>query len=102
MNFFISKIEKLLQKLCNPAYKQNVREEEHGSTLNYYSENQWTYGKQSGSHNYRIYHSYFRNFPEEFGPEGFMTIPVSKGQFIKHFYLIKLCKIIEAIKELQK
>ncbi|MCX8057526.1 MAG: hypothetical protein N3F03_07960 [Ignavibacteria bacterium] len=97
----MSKIEKLLNKLCNPAYKQNVRKEELETILNHFFKDQWTFGETSGSHNYRIYHPYFQNFPE-YGPEGFMTIPVSKGQFIKHFYMKRLCKVIEIIRELEK
>lgn len=98
----MSKIEKLLKKLCNPAYKQNVRKEELESILNHFFEGQWTFGEISGSHNYRIYHPYFKNFPEKFGPEGFLTIPVSGGKFIKHFYIKVLCRFINEIKEIEK
>ncbi|MCR4416207.1 MAG: hypothetical protein WHV63_03120 [Ignavibacteria bacterium] len=98
----MSKIEKLLKKLCNPAYKQNVRKEELESILNYFFPNSWTFGEISGSHNYRIYHPFFKERPSVFGPEGFMTIPVSKGQFIKHFYIKKLCDVIKQIEELKQ
>lgn len=46
---------------------------------NTFLKNQWTFGEIRGSHNYRIYHPYFKNFPDEFGSEGFMTIPVSRS-----------------------
>lgn len=95
----MSRIEKRLEKFCNPASKQDIPKEDLDSILNHYFPGQWTFGETRGSHNYRISHPCFTNFPSDYGAEGVLLIPTKHGQSVKHFYLKNLCKAIDRIKE---
>lgn len=95
----MSRIEKRLEKFCNPASKQDIPREDLDSILNYYFPGLWSFGDTRGSHNFRIYHPKFKDYPEVYGAEGMLTIPTSGGKKVKFFYLRMLCKAIELIKE---
>ena len=95
----MSRIEKRLEKFCNPNAKQDILRDDLNSILNHYFPGQWTFGETRGSHNYRVYHPRFKEFPDEYGSEGVLTIPTTGGTKIKFFYLKKLCKAIDLIKE---
>ena len=94
----MSRIEKRIQKWRNPAFKQNVPKEDLYSVLDYYFEGKWSYGGQRGSHIFKISHPLLKGLPE-YGPDGDLTIPVSKGRTVKFFYLRKLIKVIDFITE---
>jgi hypothetical protein len=95
----MSRIEKRLEKFCNPAFKQEIPRTDLNSILDHYFPNQWTFGETGGSHNYRIKHPRFKEHPEFYGPEGVLIIPTTGGKRIKFFYLRMLCKAVELIKE---
>ena len=79
--------------------KQDVPKEELHSVLNFFFGNQWSYGeKGTGSHNFKISHEKFKGH-SDYGPDGNMTIPVTGGQRVKHWYLKNLLKAIEIIQE---
>jgi hypothetical protein len=97
----MSRIEKRLEKFCNPASKQDIPREDLDSILNHFFPDQWSFGDTRGSHNYRVFHPKFKEFPEDYGQEGMLLIPTKHGQKIRHQYLKDLCKAIERIKEFQ-
>ena len=53
-NFNMSRIEKRLEKFCNPNAKQDILRDDLNSILNHYFPGQWTFGETRGSHNYRV------------------------------------------------
>lgn len=95
----MSRIEKRLEKFCNPNYKQEIPRDDLESILNYFFPNSWSFGETRGSHNYRIWHEKFKEYPDKYSSEGLLTIPTSGGKKIKFFYLRKLCETIKLIKE---
>lgn len=95
----MSRIEKRLEKFCNPKFKQEIPRDDLESILNHFFPNSWSFGDTRGSHNYRIWHEKFKEYPEKYGNEGLLTIPTSGGKKIKFFYLRMLCDAIKLIKE---
>jgi hypothetical protein len=95
----MSRIKKRLEKFCNPDSKQDIPRDDLDSILDHYFPGLWTFGATRGSHNYRIFHPIFKQFPVEYGQEGILTIPTTGGKKVKFFYLKKLCNAIELIEE---
>lgn len=95
----MSRIEKRLEKFCNPNFKQEIPRDDLEPILNHFFPNSWSFGDKRGSHNYIIWHEKFKEYPEKYGSEGLLTIPTSGGKKIKFFYLRMLCEAIKLIKE---
>ncbi|AFH49637.1 Hypothetical protein IALB_1931 [Ignavibacterium album JCM 16511] len=95
----MSRIGKRLEKFCNPNFKQEIPRDDLESILNHFFPNSWSFGDTRGSHNYRIWHEKFKEYPGKYGNEGMLTIPTSGGKKIKFFYLRMLCEAIKLIKE---
>ncbi|MEM4625716.1 MAG: hypothetical protein QXJ28_03070 [Candidatus Pacearchaeota archaeon] len=95
----MSRIEKRLEKFCNPNYKQEIPRDDLESILNHFFPDSWSFGDTRGSHNYRIWHEKFKEYPEKYGTEGMLTIPTTGGKRIKFFYMRMLCEAIKLIKE---
>lgn len=66
--------------------------------LNFYFPNCWTQGPRGGgSHEYRVRHELFREFPNCL--DGMIHIPVRHGKQVRHHYLKTLLIVIDKFRE---
>lgn len=88
----MSRIQKRLQSWRNS--KQPVPVNELYSVLDYYFPGMYRSGK--GSHGIVIAHPRLSGHPH-FAPVGELTIPISGGQQVKHFYIKRLLLAIDIV-----